>query len=604
MVVCAPRIDRQYGDTLRQPFVGYLEVPLASARPNKAIRFEPDEKCSPLVAIGVGAQGTTLVLAPTVLIVAVTVLATGQGEEYLTWAVFATLLIVAAVIMLQAAKIGRLGGGHLLVVGVTPNFIAVSVIALEEGGPSMLASLIVLSSLFYLAVAMWLPLLRRVITPVVAGSVLMLIAATILPICFDRLQEVPEGASMAAGPVVAAVTLVVSTLSILRGPGIMRPLSLLIGIGAGCAVAIPFGLYNLEPLYDARWIGIPELQFPGLDLTPSAGFWALLPMFLVVTLIQAIKGIGDASVVQHVARRKPRATDYRMIQGSVLANGLGILMSGIAGTPPSSSYSSFTVSLVNLTGVAARTVGYAMGGILLVLALFPKLTGTLLIIPSPVMGGFLLLAIGMFFVEGIQTLSRAGLDLQKALVAGLSFSIGLGMQNQNFLQDLLGSPWGVLLGNGITVGAATAIGLTMFLELTSPRRRRLEVSLDMADLPQIESFLREIAAKLGWEAGPSERLRSAGEETLSSLLQEANQDPPDRTPRLIISARPEGAAVELEFVTASEEENMEDRLAYLDDETEVEDDSGISFRLLRHYASSVKHQKYHGMDIVTVRVDG
>ena len=576
---------------------------MASARLNKAIRYEPDEKCSPLLAIGVGAQGIVLVLAPTVLIVAVTILATGQGEDYLTWSVFATLLIVAAVIVLQAAKIGRLGGGHLLVVGVTPNFIAVSVLALEEGGPSMLASLIVLSSLFYLAVAMWLPLLRRVITPVVSGSVLMLIAATVLPICFDRLQEVPEGTSAAAGPIVAAVTLVVSTLSILRGPGIWRPLSLLIGIGVGCAVAIPFGLYELDSLYEARWIGIPDLQFPGLDLTPAVGFWALLPMFLIVTLVQAIKGIGDATIVQHVSWRKPRATDYRMVQGSVLANGLGIMMSGIAGTPPSSSYSSFTVSLVNLTGVAARSVGYAMGGILLVLALFPKLTGTLLIIPSPVMGGFLLLAIGMFFVEGIQTLSRAGLDLQKALIAGLSFSIGLGMQNQNFLQDLLGSPWGALLGNGITVGAATAIGLTMFLELTSPRRKRLEVSLDMADLPRVDAFLGEVAAKLGWEAESTQRLQSAGEETLSSLLQEAIQTPPDRIPRLVITARPDGGTVELEFVTSSDEDNLEDRLAYLDDETEVDDNREISFRLLRHYASSVKHQKYQGMDIVTVRVE-
>ena len=580
------------------------EFALASPRLNKTIRYEPDERCSPLVALGVGAQGIVLVLAPTVLIVAVTILATGQGEDYLTWAVFATLVLVAAVIMLQAAKIGRLGGGHLLVVGVTPNFIAVSVLALEEGGPPMLASLIVLSSIFYLAVATWLPLLRRIITPVVAGTVLMLIAATILPICFDRLQEVPEGTSMAAGPIVGAVTVVVSTLSILRGPGLWRPLSLLVGIGAGCAVAIPFGLYDLDPLLEARWIGIPDAQFPGLDLTPTVGFWALLPMFLIVTLIQAIKGIGDATIVQHVARRKPRATDYRMVQGSVLANGLGILASGFAGTPPTSSYSSFTVSLINLTGVAARSVGYAMGGILLVLALFPKLTGALLIVPSPVMGGFLLVAVGMFFVEGIQTLSRAGLDLQKALVAGLAFSVGLGMQNQNILQDLLGGSWGALLGNGITVGAATAIGLTVFLELTSPRRRRLEVSLDIAELPRIDAFLQELAAKMSWEAGPTERLRSAGEETLSSLLQEGNEHPAERTPRLVITARPEGGAAELEFVTVFEEGNLEDRLAYLDEEAEVQDDREVSFRLLRHYASSVRHQKYQGMDIVTVRVDG
>ena len=577
---------------------------MASPRLNKTIRYEPDERCSPLVAIGVGAQGITLVIAPTVLIVAITVLATGQGESYLTWSVFAALIIVGIIITLQAAKVGRLGGGHILITGVTPNFIAVSVLALDEGGPSMLASLIVLSSLFYLGVVAWLPLLRRIITPVVSGLVLMLIAALILPICFDRLNEVPEGTSTIAGPIVAAVTLIVSTLLVLRGPGIWRPLSLLIGIVAGCVAAVPFGLYDLSNLAEASWVGIPELDFPGLDVTPTVGFWALLPMFLIVTLVQAIKSIGDGVVVQQVARRRPRATDFRLIQGSMYANGIGILLSGIAGTPPTTSYSSLTVSLINLTGVAARSVGYTMGAILLVLAMFPKVTGVLLVIPSPVMGGFLLVAVAMLFLEGIQTISRAGLDPQKAIVAGLAFSVGLGMESHNILEDPLGNAWGTLLGNGITIGAATAITLTAFLEFTGPKRRRLEVSLDQSNLPQVDAFLQELASKQGWDATSTDRLRSAGEETLSSLVHADNEQREEKTPRLIVTARPEGRSIELEFVTVFEDENLEDRLAYLDEQDESQDEREISFRLLRHYASSVRHQKYHGMDIVTVRVDG
>ena len=85
------------------------------------------------------------------LVVAITSLAAGQDAQYLSWAVFAALIISGVGTALQAAKIGRLGGGHMLIMGATPNFIAVSVLAIEEGGPAMLASLIVLSSLFYLA---------------------------------------------------------------------------------------------------------------------------------------------------------------------------------------------------------------------------------------------------------------------------------------------------------------------------------------------------------------------------------------------------------------------------------------------------------------------
>ena len=576
---------------------------MPSARSNQNIRYELDERCPPALAIGVAIQGILIVLAPTALIVAITVLAAGQDERNLSWAIFAALIIVGAVTALQAARIGRLGGGHLIVTGVTPNFIAVSVLALEESSPATLAGLIVLSSLFYLAVAAWLPLLRRIITPVVSGTVLMLIAAMVLPIAFDRLQEIPENAPLAAGPCAGAVTLIVATLLILRAPGVWRPWSLLIGIAAGCATAALFGLFDFGRSMAAPWIGIPDSRFPGLDLTPAMGFWALLPMFLIVTLVQAIKGIGDAVVIQQVSRRRPRATDFRLVQGAVYANGVGILLSGLAGTPPTSSYSSFTVSLVNLTGVTARRVGYVMGGILVLLAFFPKVTSALLTIPSPVMGGFLLIALGMLFVEGIQTLVRSGLDPQRAIVVGLAFAIGLGMQHQNIFENLLASPWDRLLGNGMTAGTATAIALTVFLEWTGPRRQRLEVRLNIADLPRIDAFLQNVAAKLGWNPASSKRLRSAGEETLASLLQPGGQIPAGGTPRLVVVARPERGVVEMEFLAVFDEENLEDRLAYLDEQTETYDEGELSFRLLRHYASSVRHQKYHGLDIVTVRVN-
>lgn len=577
---------------------------MAPAGGNGSIRYEPDEPCPPLVAVGVGVQGVLLILAPIVLIVAVSTLAAGQDEQYLIWAVFVALIVSGIVTVLQAARIGRLGLGHVLVTGITPNFIAVSVLALAEGGPATLASLLVISSLFYLAVAAWLPLLRRIITPAVSGTVLMLIAVILLPISFDRLQEVPEGSAAFAGPFVAAVTLAVTTVLALRAPGVLRVWSPLIGIGLGCVAAGLFGLYHLKPLLDAPWVGIPDTAFPGLDLTPTAGFWALLPMFLVVTLVQAIKAIGDGVVVQQVAWRRPRATDFRLIQGTIYAGALGMLMAGLAGTPPTTSYSSSSVSLIALTGVAARRVGYTIGIILVILAVFPKVTGLLLTIPNPVMGAFLLVATGMLFIEGVRTIARAGLDGQTTLVVGLAFSLGVGFQYQNVFEDLLDKPWSSLLGSGITVGAATAIGLTLFLELTKSRGRRLEARLDMADLPQVDAFLQDVAAAMDWNSASAERLRSAGEEAMSSLLQPGDQTPEEEAPRLIVTASPEHRAVELEFVTVFEEANLADRLAYLDEETETMDDRDVSFRLLRHYASSVRHQKYQGLDIVTVRVDG
>ena len=86
----------------------------------------------------------------------------------------AALLISGVTTVLQTVQVGRIGAGHVLIMGTSGAFIAVCVAALVEGGPSMMASLIVVSSLFQFALAARLSLLRRIFTPTVAGTVIML----------------------------------------------------------------------------------------------------------------------------------------------------------------------------------------------------------------------------------------------------------------------------------------------------------------------------------------------------------------------------------------------------------------------------------------------
>ena len=572
---------------------------------NEVIRYEPNDSCPPLVAIAVGAQGVMANLLSIVLVVAITARAGGQDDSYLSWALFAALIISGALTVLQGTRIGRFGAGHVLLMGVTANFVAISVLALNEGGPSLLASLVVVSSFFYLLLSLWLPLLRRIITPVVSGTVMMLIAATVLPIALDRVPEVPESSPEAAGPVIALVTLVATVVLALKVAGAWRLWSPLFGLGAGCIAAAFFGVYDFDRVVQEPWFGVPDGGLPGFDLTPDAGFWALLPVFAVVTIVGGIKNISDSVAIQQASWRRPRVTDFRLVQGSLNTNGLGIFFSGLAGTPPSTVYSTKSVQLTTLTGVAARSVGFAAGALFALLAFFPKLTAALAVIPSPVMGAYILSAIGMLFVGGIQTVTSDGLDAQKALVVGVAFSLGVGLENQTIFADLLGETWGGLFDNGVLVGAVVAVVLTVFLDLTSPHRpTRMTADLDLSSLGEIDEFLRGLASKIAWDEVSALRLRSAGEETLMSLLESEDLESRDDTPRLIIQARPDAQMVELEFLAVFDDENLEDRLAYLSEEAEGAEEGEVSLRLLRHYSSSVHHQKYHGLDIVTVQVRG
>ena len=167
---------------------------------------------------------------------------------------------------IQARKPGRIGAGYILVMGSTSAFLAVSVSALEQGGPGMLATLIIASSLIQFVLAARMALLRRIFTPTVAGTVLMLIPVTLAPLILRKLAEVPVGASPAAAPITAGVTLLVTILIPLRFSGAPRLWAPAIGIVAGCLTAgLGFGIYDMTTVAEAAWLGLPELAYPGVD---------------------------------------------------------------------------------------------------------------------------------------------------------------------------------------------------------------------------------------------------------------------------------------------------------------------------------------------------
>ena len=577
---------------------------MAANSAEQPIQFEPEETCPLPTALLVGFQGAVLIVAPTVLNVAIAIRSSGLDDSYLAWSVFAGMLICGAITAGQALQVGRFGAGHIALSWPAAMFIAIMVGTISAAGPATFASLMVLCSVIQVALAWWLPMLRRIITPTVSGTVTMLVAVSVLPIAFDTVQDLPPDAPTFAGPAIAGATLLVSVIVMLRASGRWRLVAPFISILAGCAVAAAFGVIDAGRIASADWFGIPQVPALSIDLTPGKEFWALLPSFAILTLVLGIKTISDGVVVQQGSRRRPRAIDFRQIQGMVSVNGIGMLLAGIAITLPTMVISSLSVSLVNLTGVAARRVGVGVAIVIVALAFFAKFTALLLTIPGPVMGAYLMLAMGILFVSGFQTIMRDGLDPRRVVVVALATSLGFGLHGHPITRDLFGDDLGALLGSGVTIGAVVAIGMTLLLEATSARRARLEVTLDMASLPAIDEFLASLASRLGWNEASTLRLRSAGEETLASLMFQDGASEGLAKPRLIVAARPQSTKIDLEFVATTRQENIEDQLAFLNDEEAVPTVDDLSLRLLRHHASAVRHQKYHGVDIVTVQVEG
>ena len=527
----------------------------------------------------------------------------GGSDEYLSWAVFCAVAVSGLSTALQAVRLGRVGAGCVLTMGPAAAYIGVSVNALIEGGPALLATLVIASSLVPVVIAMRLALFRRLLTPTIVGTVNMLVPATVLPVVFRRLGDVPAGAATLDAPLTALATILVVIAISLKGGAILRLWAPLIGVAAGTVVAGSLGLYDPTRVGRSSWVGLPEGGWPGVGLDLGPAFVELLPAFVFVALIGAIRTITSAVAIQRVSWRRPRAVDYRAVEGAVAADGIGKLLSGLAGIMPTQTIG-VSVPTVELTGVAARRVGIAAGGILVAVAFLPKLLALILAIPSPVIVAYLTVVLAMTFVRGMTEVVQGGIDHRKAMIVGVAFWVGVGCQNDLIFPELLEELAGGLLQNGITSGGLVAIFMTLFLEATASRRNRIEVALDRSAWPDIRKFLAAFASSNGWGEKMAYRLDAASEETLLTLV---GQDESRRTRgrrRLLLQARKENGGAVLEFIAAVGEENVQDRIGLLaerPDDSLVEQE--VSLRLLRHIASSVRHQQFHDSDIVTIRVD-
>ena len=566
------------------------------------VRYEPDENPPAAVVLGCGLQLVVLGISSIILIPTIVIRVAGGTDAYLVWAVFGAVAVSGISTALQAVRLGRVGAGYVLFMGPAGAYIGVCVSALSEGGPALLATLVVASSLVPIIISMRLALFRRLLTPTIVGTVNMLVPATVLPVVFSRLADAPDDTALATPLTAVATVLVISGISLKAGKT-LRLWAPLGGVVAGSAIGGWLGLYDVDLVSRAPWIGMPQGDWPGIGLELGPAFVELLPAFVFVALIGSIQTIAGAVAIQRVSWRQPRAVDYRAVEGAVTADGIGKLLAGLTAIMPTQTIA-VSVPTIELTGVAARRVGIAAGGVLVILAFLPKVVALILAIPSPVVVAYLTVVLAMSFVRGMTEVVQGGIDHRKGLISGVAFWVGVGCQNDLLFPELLAELAGGLLRNGITAGGIVAILMTMLLETTARRRSRIEAELDFSVLPRIREFLGTFASRGGWGQEMVDRLDAVSEETLLTLIGQ-DEDREKREPRrLLLTARKEAGGAVLEFVAAYGEENLQNRIGLL---TETPDDvlveREVSLRLLRHIASSVRHQQFHDLDIVTVHVE-
>ena len=469
-------------------------------------------------------------------------------------------------------------------------------------------TLVIVAAVIQLIISKWLFILRRIVTPTVGGTIMMILSITLASVVFSLLDEASKVEPEAA-PLTALATMVIVAALMLRGSAALRLWGPLIGIVGGCVVAAVLGIYEFDRVIDAQWIGLPP-EVPDLGLDFGIHFWTLLPSFLFLGLINSIQVNGASITNQRVAWREDRAIDFREVQRALAGGGVSNLLAGIGGTVPN-VVNPAGASFIQITGVASRRVGYFIGGILLVMAFLPKVSGLISTIPGPVMTGYLIMVTGTLFVDGARTVIQSEPNREKVVVAGVCFWIGASFQFGLFHLPDLGPIWGALFKSGITIGGIAAVVMILYLELTNSRRMRFQSKLHIDSLPELNEFIAKFADSRGWGSEMKDKLSAVAEETLLTLapldltsFDMDEEEDEDDGRQLIVLASSEESVADLEFIGGGIGENLEDQVRQLQElEIEIPAEHEISLRLLQNYASSVSHQQYSGTDVITLRVE-
>lgn len=377
------------------------------------------------------------------------------------------LLCSAGGVLLQCRQRGPVGSGLLSVTGTSFAFLQPLVQAGQSGGLALMFGMSCMTAPVVILFAPFLARLKRVFTPVVSGTVVLLIGASLIPTAyFSFATPVRAGApawwGLAIGLTVVAVIVVAQAI----GRASWRIGAAALGVLVGCALCAMLGGLNAPPADPTGpWFTRPRWLAHGFAFR-----WELVLPFAFVYLVSLLEAMGDMTATAQLSGLPTTGREHwRRLSGGVMADGILSTASALFGGFPSATYAQNN-GVIQITGVASRRVGYVMAAMLAVLGLFPVVGRYVTAMPPAVLGGLALLMFGLVAVSGMRLLLSAGIGQREGVIVALSLGVGLGLPSQPSLVASLPTFAHALLESGISAGGLTAL----VLNLAWPEKRRAE----------------------------------------------------------------------------------------------------------------------------------
>ncbi|MGJ0022669.1 nucleobase:cation symporter-2 family protein [Streptococcus dysgalactiae] len=402
-----------------------------------------------------GLQHVLSMYAGSILVPIMIAGALGYSARELTYLISTDIFMCGVATFLQLKLTKHTGVGLPVVLGCAFQSVApLSIIGAQQGSGAMFGALIA-SGIYVILVAGIFSKIARFFPPIVTGSVITVIGLSLVGVAMgnmgDNVKE-PTAQSM----ILSLLTIVIILLVQKFTKGFVKSISILIGLVAGTLVSAMMGLVDTTPVVEASWIHVPTPFYFGM---PTFEITSIVMMCIIAT-VSMVESTGVYLALSDLTNDQ---LDEKRLRNGYRSEGIAVFLGGLFNTFPYTGFSQ-NVGLVQISGIKTRRPIYYAAGILVVIGLLPKFGAMAQMIPSPVLGGAMLVLFGMVALQGMQMLNRV--DFQKNeynfIIAAVSISAGLGFNGTNLFASLPETAQ-MFLTNGIVIATLTSVVLNLLL---------------------------------------------------------------------------------------------------------------------------------------------
>ncbi|HBH20860.1 MAG TPA: uracil permease [Rikenellaceae bacterium] len=352
-------------------------------------------------------------------------------DSALQGALIQNCMIIAGIgTLVQLYPVWRVGSGLPIVMGISFTFLSLAMFIGTTMGMGTLMGAVIIGGLVEGVLGLFVKYWIKIVPPIVAATVVTAIGFSLLPIGANSFAGGQGAADFGAAHnwIVGSVTLLACLICQVFGKGLLRSLSVLVGLVVGYVLSLCMGMVDFSSLSGAGFVSLPKF----LPFRPEFNLGAILSV-IAIYMVSATETIGDTSALCAGALKR-RPTD-RELGGSIACDGFVSSVSGLFGCTPITSFSQ-NVGLAAMSGVINK-FAIASGAIIMILGgVFPAVGLALTTIPQAVLGGCTLMMFGSILFAGFGMMAKCGFGNRNMIITSLSLSVGLGFTSASQMFDI------------------------------------------------------------------------------------------------------------------------------------------------------------------------